>query len=275
MRFTRFAALLALALLTQAAFSQNYRTEITTDFSSTDSEFIDEDKGGRIAATYYFSPVEIRNHPLAEAAFLEKASNIKVDYVYSKSKENDIFEDISYRRTTTSHDVTGKADFYIPNSIFYVGAGIVREKDTYKIEFTSGSETYTSDITETDNLWFGSLGLTPIQGLLIWSDFYEDVDLDDHWNLNAKYVTDIAQKTVNIETSYRDYIDYYSASLIGDLYFNRTFSVGLGYSYIDVEDIDSYIFRSRKFFTDTVSIHAAFLNSDYSDTYNIGVDVRF
>ena len=283
MRNYLLGSAIALLLATDISIAQTYRSEISLDYLRRDREALPDSESDtwRVSGTYYFSPVNTASHPLAEAAFLEKASNLSVSYLHEEWDYSDTYGSFHYETSVTEEDLNVDIELFIPNTMFYVAAGMTRDESKYRTtvfymedDLNPGVETDTE--TDGDNSWHGSLGVTPIDGLLIWSDFYEDVDLDEHWNLNAKYVTDWNGNAINIEGGYNDYDGDYSIYVVSDYYFDRTFSVGTGVSYIDADDSDnSYILRTRKFFTDRFSIHANYISSDFIDTYNIGIDVRF
>ena len=283
MRNYLLGSAIALLLATDISIAQTYRSEISLDYLRRDREALPDSESDtwRVSGTYYFSPVNTASHPLAEAAFLEKASNLSVSYLHEEWDYSDTYGSFHYETSVTEEDLNADIELFIPNTMFYVAAGMTRDESKYRTtvfymedDLNPGVETDTE--TDGDNSWHGSLGVTPIDGLLIWSDFYEDVDLDEHWNLNAKYVTDWNGNAINIEGGYNDYDGDYSIYVVSDYYLDRTFSVGTGVSYIDADDSDnSYILRTRKFFTDRFSIHANYISSDFIDTYNIGIDVRF
>ena len=283
MRNYLLGSAIALLLATDISIAQTYRSEISLDYLRRDREALPDSESDtwRVSGTYYFSPVNTASHPLAEAAFLEKASNLSVSYLHEEWDYSDTYGSFRYETSVTEEDLNADIELFIPNTMFYVAAGMTRDESKYRTtvfymedDLNPGEETDTE--TDSDNSWHGSLGVTPIDGLLIWSDFYEDVDLDEHWNLNAKYVTDWNGNAINIEGGYNDYDGDYSIYVVSDYYLDRTFSVGTGVSYIDADDSDnSYILRTRKFFTDRFSIHANYISSDFIDTYNIGIDVRF
>ncbi|ARU28911.1 putative porin [Cellvibrio sp. PSBB006] len=283
MRNYLLGSAIALLLATDISIAQTYRSEISLDYLRRDREALPDSESDtwRVSGTYYFSPVNTANHPLAEAAFLEKASNLSVSYLHEEWDYSDTYGSFRYETFVTEENLNADIELFIPNKMFYVAAGMTRDESKYRTtvfymedDLNPGVETDTE--TDSDNSWHGSLGVTPIDGLLIWSDFYEDVDLDEHWNLNAKYVTDWNGNAINIEGGYNDYDGDYSIYVVSDYYLDRTFSVGAGVSYIDAADSDnSYILRTRKFFTDRFSIHANYISSDFIDTYNIGIDVRF
>lgn len=78
-----------LALVTTiCAFNANaYQTEVGTMYEFTDMDGGEVNSFG-INGKYYCNPVETKNYPLAEAAFLNKASNIGAGYTYSKVEDD-------------------------------------------------------------------------------------------------------------------------------------------------------------------------------------------
>ena len=86
---------------------------------------IDPDNGSTsgsfgVDGTYYFNPVQTRNAPLAEAAFLDRASNVNAHYNYDELSD-----------TAENHDYGVGLEYYVPNSDFYVGATVGQNKVKY------------------------------------------------------------------------------------------------------------------------------------------------
>ena len=76
------ALLSAIAMTGTAAHA--YQAEI-----GASAGVFDPDNGGTsgsfgVDGTYYFNPVQTRNAPLAEAAFLDRASNVSAQYQYNE-----------------------------------------------------------------------------------------------------------------------------------------------------------------------------------------------
>ena len=68
--------------------------------------------------------------------------------------------------------------YYIPNSMFYAAAGVARRQQVIALNSTQR-------ITDHRTAWSGTLGVAPIDGLLITTDFQEGgYDL----NLTARHV---------------------------------------------------------------------------------------
>jgi hypothetical protein len=81
---------------------------------------------------YYFNPVQTRNAPLAEAAFLDKTSNIGLGYTYAE--ESGIYSfvnfggipqiNVDFKQEFNSIGLNG--EFYIPNTQFYISGSLHR-----------------------------------------------------------------------------------------------------------------------------------------------------
>lgn len=273
---------IALVLAADLSLAQTYRSEI--DLAYTRMEIIDSpDHVGAVRGTYYFSPVKTANHPLAEAAFLEKANNVSLSYSHRDGDQSYSYGSYRHEASYTQEVINADVEIFIPNSIFYIAAGVTRHDVESRFTVSSLNTDGTTDIelptqqaSNRDSSWHGSLGITPVEGLLVWSTFYEDVDLDDHWNLNAKYVFDWSGNAVNIEGDYRNNANYDSFSIISDYYFDSSFSIGAGYNYVDTSAVDdSFLLRTRKFFTENVSINAEYITDDSVDIYTLGISLRF
>ena len=81
---------------------------------------IDPDNGSSsgsfgVDGTYYFNPVQTRNAPLAEAAFLDRASNVNAKYQY------DDYDSAERHRYGVG------AEYFVPNSDFYLSGTVGRD----------------------------------------------------------------------------------------------------------------------------------------------------
>jgi Putative general bacterial porin len=151
----------------------------------------------------------------------------------------------------------------VPNTMFFLSAGY--STLDFKPDDGSGSV----------DIWDITLGITPIEGLLV-STTHEDGNYEDSYdfNLRAKYVTQLSGDTaVNFEAEYEDggeFEDYMSVA--ADYYLDHTFSLGV---VIEDSDETAYGVRTRKFFTPSFSATASYLTADESDMLELGVAVRF
>ena len=104
------------ALLALFGTAHAYQAEINAGYENTDIDESENVDTFFINGKYYLNAVNIANKPLAEAAFLSKASNIGLGY--AKSSTDDDFIDLDLDTVGVS------GEFYIPNSQFYVSAAL-------------------------------------------------------------------------------------------------------------------------------------------------------
>ena len=102
------------------------------------------------------------------------------------------------------------------------------------------------------------------------NDNGDDVDP----TLRAKYVTQVGAYDMNFEGGaiFGD-IDYYN--LDADLYLNKTFSVGLGFSDTDEKDTEIFTIRAKKFFTQQVSLEGSIDFADEDNVFGLRGAYRF
>ena len=254
MKFSK-TILSAMLLASSTTFANTYNGEVGLEYvnngaATADNLFIADNVSSlQIRGTYNFSAVDTTNKPLAEADFLGKHSFINASY---SSIDPD-----GYDKT---HSETIGVGFYIPNSIFYVSA------QYRKIE----------DFNDT----IVSLGITPIDGLLITTSHSDEEDYTA--NIAAKYVVQLAGDTaLNLEASYvkgEDAEDDFEEDeddtihVAADYYFNSRFSVGA--SFTDYED-SAYSIRSRYFYSEKVSFKAEAISADDENAFTLGAAIRF
>jgi hypothetical protein len=259
------------------ALAATYQSEISANYADVDvSDSSEEGYIVNLEGKYYFAPVDTANHPLAEAAFIKKASNAYLNLGNYEFKENGDRLDI-YQRSLG-------VDFYIPNTLFYLGAGIEEHKSKYTWP-ADGDSSAGSSSNQWDSAWFVKAGIAPVTGLLVWSEFTEDVDVSDEWNIKGKYVVPLTgEHALNIEASYEDsYDSINSFALAVDYYVDHNLSLGAGFintSYDDNEFIDSesstdYLIRARQFFTDNASLELSYVDGEEESSLLIGGSFRF
>ena len=196
---------------------------------------------------YYFNDVQTNNLPLAEAAYIGKNSNIFADALHIPKK--------SYLASGDVYNVG--VEFYIPESFLYVAGGVQR---------------FEADGARSDNDWFTTVGITPIDGLRVTTSYYHDEGYDA--NVRAKYVTEIGGgHFINVEAEVADTDDGTYKEVGGDFYFDNTFSVGG--SIADTGAENAYTVRSRKFFTERFSGEVSYTDYDSGNQILAGVDFRF
>ncbi|WP_180104710.1 putative porin [Acinetobacter sp. YH12108] len=235
---------LATVLIASLGTAHAYQAEVGGTIALVDPDNGDTSTGFAIDGTYYFNPVQVKNSPLNEAAFLNRASNINAAVSYI---DYDLFD-------VTTFNVG--VEYFVPNSDFYVSGNIGQ----------SSTDTPIGDDDTT--IYSAELGYLPVPGLLVavgLAGYDNDAGDDVDPTLRAKYVTQVGQYDMNFEggASFGD-LDAYS--LGADLYLDKTFSVGLGYSDSDIDNSDVFTIRAKKFFNQQVSLEGSI---DFADEGNI------
>lgn len=239
MKIKTLAAALAFTCASGIAVAQDYQFEVGANFTNTDIDNGGSDDSFGAYGQYHFQPVRVGSNPLAEAAFINRSSHVEL------------------RASNDFDALHGSVDFYIPDTIFFVGADVVRTD---------------YDGADTENDWGARFGLTPITGLLVWTEYMDEVGYD--FNVNAKYVLPLGGGNfLNLEGGYADYDHNDVLSVAADFYFDQTFSIGAGYTDYDWDD--AFQLRARKFFTPEISGQIAFTKRDDFDTLTVGASFRF
>ena len=164
------APALLFALAPAAALADDYRFEVKGAFDrhmrSNDGDSAADLDAATLAGTWYFAPVSTDNVPLAEAAFLGRASSLSASAT-------------QFDFLGTHLDAQGASvGYYIPGTMFYAGAGVSRDETLIGISSTTV-------VTEYNTNWSGTLGIAPLDGLLLTTDFQEH-GYDP--NITARYV---------------------------------------------------------------------------------------
>ena len=95
---------LATALLLAMTGAQAYQFEVQGQSEYIDaSDANDKDFTGGLQGTFYFKDVDSSKGPLAEAAFLNQASNVSVAYNYAELDAD-----------VVAHNYGAKAEAYVP-----------------------------------------------------------------------------------------------------------------------------------------------------------------
>ncbi|OTG64225.1 putative porin [Acinetobacter silvestris] len=242
--------------LAVAGTANAYQAEVGGTINVIDPDHANTTTGFGIDGTYYFNPVQVKDAPLNEAGFLNRASNVKANVAYSDNDDLKI--------TTFG----GGVEYFVPNTDFYASAGIQHAKAEFH-DFDTKTTSYNAEV-----------GYLPVPGLLIAAGIV-GVDQKDGDNnvdpaIRAKYVTKVGQYDMNFEaaTSFGD-VDYYN--LGADLYLDKTFSVGAGYSGTngDLNDEDVFSIRAKKFFNQQVSLEGSVGFGDNYNTYGVRGAYRF
>jgi|GEM_PF-1373579 len=267
MKKTLLAASVAALAFAPAAYAQNYQMEGGIHYNYVDYDQFDGDSDNfGLDFTYHLEEVSTAGHPLQEAGFLERSTNVGASYNNWSGdvREGDFF------------NLNGEA--FIED--FYVSANV--DINSWK----QGSST-------TD---FGiKAGFLPMDGLLLTLGYdLEEKAGDTKPNgknkdlgtisLGGKFVTPLdGEMALNVEAEVGfqdDDNDTVVYTLGGDLYFNSFTSVGLQISDTDDSDDKTEIgIRGNYFITPLVSLNAHFTNNygyTKKDTaFGLGANLRF
>ena len=254
------SAVLSALVLTGTAHA--YQAEV-----GASAAYLDPDNGGSgnafgVNGTYYFNPVQTRNAPLAEAAFLDRASNVNAHATFADRGDVD---DNTYGIG---------AEFYVPNSDFYVSGDISQNE----VEVSTPLGKFDADTT----YYSAEVGYLPAPGLLIAAGVKGyDNDNDDGVDptLRAKYVTQLSNgKDINLEAgaAFGDLDEY---NLAADYFIDKTLSIGADYYNNDLNDQSEFGINARKFFNQQVSLEGRVGfgevgNNDYN-SFGVAAKYRF
>lgn len=234
MKITRILVALGLALACGTALANTYQIEGSVDYHHTAGTGHSDDRFS-LRADYYFTPVLTLNHPLAEAAFLERTTRVRVQ------------SDLEFDWMTLG------GDFYFPNSSFYAGAALVRRENG-----------------DSETRLLGTVGFLPVEGLLVTTSL-TDKGYDP--NLRAKYVTHLGGSNfVNVEAEFVERRFDNLLSVLADFYINRSWSIGAGYA---DNYGDELTLRTRKFFHNDFSAELTYTDTDWGRRVVLGGTLRF
>lgn len=248
------SALLSVFAVTGTAHA--YQAEVGGSYTYVDPDHADSDNQFGVDGTYYFNPVQTRNAPLNEAAFLDRASNVNAHVNYAN---NDNVKNTQYG---------AGVEYFVPNSDFYLSGDIGRNEtkydgfsDKYKVT-TYGAE----------------VGYLPAPGLLLAAGLkgydVKDGDSGTDPTVRAKYVTQVGGNDINLE-AYGAFGDLDEYGVKGDYYLDKTLSVGVDYYNNDLSKQDEWGFSAKKFFSQQVSLEGRIGLGDDYNTYGIRGAYRF
>ena len=271
---------LATALLAGLGTAHAYQAEVNAAYENTDTDGLGDIDTFAIGGKYYLNGVQVKNAPLAEAAFLSKASNIGLAYANASTEDEGVELEI---------DTVGiNGEFFIPNSQFYVAGSLNRAEVTAESEFGKASDDNTGYAMEA--------GYLPINGLLLAAGISkENIDAaqvakkgfinaystssaladDTALTLRAKYVTLVGNHYANFKAS-TAFGDENAYGVAADLYIDPTLSVGVSINDATLEDFDTvFSVRAQKFFTPAIAAGVNYTTTDGADSFGINGTFRF
>ncbi|MFB2539553.1 MULTISPECIES: putative porin [unclassified Acinetobacter] len=264
------AAVIAASASLVAVNANAYQAEVGATMNVVSPEKGKNATGFGVDGTYHFAPVQDnQSQPLAEQAFLQNSSNIHAGTSFAKMGEV---------KTTV---VNAGATYYVPGTQFagMLDAGHSNFKDS-------------TDDSVKINVVRAGVGYKPsndllLQGGIAYSQVKTEVKNDTSYAsssvsntspyIGAKYLTKVGANDLNLEAN-ATLGDNKVVSLGADYYFDRTFSVGTGYSanHPDVgSSTDAFSFRAKKFFTPEMSLEGTASFGDDNKTYVVRGAYRF
>ncbi|WP_374296852.1 putative porin [Acinetobacter sp.] len=249
-KLTLATAILAASTSLAMINANAYQFEVGAGAGYLDPDNGDSGSQFDLGGTYYFNPVQDKNAPLAEAAFVNRASNVSVSATFQDQGDDE------------EHNRYGAGvEYFVPNSDFFIGGNVAQNK------FENDDEDSDNDLTT-----YGvEVGYLPVPNLLIAAGVkgYED-DRDNDGvdpTLRAKYVTQIGDNAVNLEAgaAFGDLDEY---NLAADYFIDNTFSIGADYYSNDLTDNSEFGINARKFISQQTSLEGRVGFGDTGDSDN-------
>ncbi|WP_130803980.1 porin Omp33-36 [Acinetobacter ihumii] len=239
---------LATALLLAMTGAQAYQVEVQGQSEFVDTTANDKNFTGAVAGTFYLKDVDASKGPLAEAAFLNQASNVAIAYNYAKYDQDagDINLD--------NHTYGAKAEAYIPTPYVPAYASVA-----YSHTKTDGKNGLEDDNGDRYAL---EVGVLPIPNFLVavgYTSVADQFSLDAFNILNngiAKSVGEAAtigddQDAVTARVKYVGSIDGTNMAV--------GFEGGLAYG-----DYTMYQLKSDLYITPKLSVGASYAEASFS-----------
>lgn len=250
------APALLLALIPAAAFADDYRLEIEgtfrRDMPSGDDGFFGDIDSAMLAGTWYFAPVSTDKVPLAEAAYLGRASFLSA-----------VVARVEFDGLDTGLNGQGvNVGYYIPNTMFYAGVGVSHGQRITALNSTIVEKDYNTTM-------FGTLGIAPLDGLLVSTEFVEGGYTP---NLTARYVGKLPNSHFyagKVSLADPDGGDV-SYGVDFDYYFNESTSLGVGYG----SGGDRLELRAQKFFSTSWAAGISAYTAGGVDGFGVNVTWR-
>ena len=286
---------LATALLLAMTGAQAYQFEVQGQSEFIDNTVNDKNFTGAVQGTYYFKNVDASKGPLAEAAFLNQASNASLAYNYG---EYDVNAD---KADFTSHTIGAKAEAYIPTKVVPVYASasysntITDNKDNkaddhgdrYAVEVGAVvvpnflvAVGYTSAPNQTSYDAFNILSNGVEKAALESKTIARD---QDAVTARTKYVgaIDGTNMAIGFETNIL-FAEYKTYGFKTDLFVNPKLSVGASYAESSISESPNKAWGANVnyFITPAVAVGANYVSANAEkgsvrDTETVGVNAKF
>ncbi|MTD10996.1 carbapenem susceptibility porin CarO [Acinetobacter sp. YIM 103518] len=283
---------LATALLLAMTGAQAYQFEVQGQSEFIDNTANHNDFTGAVQGTYYFNNVDTTKAPLAEAAFLNQASNVSLAYNYGENKEAG--------DRTVNHTYGAKAEAYIPTKLVPAYASA-----SYSHTITDSKTGGKDDNGDRYALEVGAV-LAPNFLVAVGYTSVADQTSFDAFNILSNGVAKAAiesrtiaedQDAITARTKYVGAIDGTNMSIGFDaglvygedsaynlgttLYLNNKLSIGVSYmeSSYDFTPNTAWGANVNYFITPAVAVGASYVNANAEgsdlDTQTVGVNAKF
>lgn len=292
---------LATAVLLAMTGAQAYQFEVQGQSEYIDNTANDKDFTGAVQGTYYFKDVDASKGPLAEAAFLNQASNVALAYSYGENGQEE-----AGRSRTVNHTYGVKGETYIPTKVVPVYASA-----SYSHTIADNKAGEADDNGDRYALELGAL-VAPNFLVAVGYTSVADQTSYDAFNIVSNGVAKAAlesatinedQDAITARTKYVGAIDgtnmsigFESGLVYGEdtaynlgttLFLNPQLSVGASYmesSYAGSPD-KAWGANVNYFITPAVAVGATYVNANYEanlaqnaqvrDTQTVGVNAKF
>lgn len=278
---------LATALFALMGAAHAYQTEVNAAYENTDLDDANSIDTFALSGKYYFNAVKNATAPLAEAGFLNRASNIALGYAHAGYDEDVLGVNVDIKLDS----IGVAAEYYIPDTQFYVSAAVNHTKNEVKASgFGSEDESGTGYAAEVGFLpmtgWIAAIGVTdqeesvdPLQfaklGFVSSYGSSEAAGEDTAVTLRTKYVGKVGSNDINLEAQAL-FGDETAYRVAGDFYFDPTLSVGISYADSSYENSDGVFgIRAQKFLTPVAAVGIGYSTTDGADAFGINGTFRF
>ncbi|WP_286741113.1 MULTISPECIES: porin Omp33-36 [Acinetobacter] len=285
---------LATALLLAMTGAQAYQFEVQGQSEYIDNTANDKDFTGAVQGTYYFKDVDASKGPLAEAAFINQASNVSAAYTYGENGQE-------FGDRTVHHTFGAKGEAYIPTKVVPAYASA-----SYSHTITDNKAGNPTD--DNGDRYALEVGVLPIPNFLVAVGYTSVADQTsyDAFNMFNNGVVKAAiesqtiaedQDAITARTKYVGAIDgtnmslgFESGLVYGEdtaynlgttLYINPKLSVGASYmesSYANSPD-KAWGANVNYFITPAVAVGASYVNANAEgnalDTQTVGLNAKF
>ncbi|MFW2162073.1 porin Omp33-36 [Acinetobacter beijerinckii] len=282
---------LATALLLAMTGAHAYQVEVQGQSEFLDTTKNDKDFTGAGQVSYFFKDVDTSKGPLAEAAFLNQASNVSVAYSFAKESGDEIV-------TRKNQSLGAKGEAYIPTPYLPV----------YTSAAYSHSQTKTDGKKDNGDRFALEVGTMLAPNFLVavgYTNIADQVALDANSVLSRGIVKTVAesqtigqdQDAITARTKYVGNIDGtnmavgFEAGLVygddtafelkTDVYLTPKLSVGASYaesSFTNTSD-SAWGANVNYFITPAVAVGASYVNANAVnadlDTQTVGLNAKF